>query len=182
MEGDGPKEAGTSRSEFLSWMAGFLILTFVIPGLIILLLPSEQRAHAIAVLASVPFIEYLAIGVGIGLGLDPWTSLVLTVSPCIGIVMLVMGALDYLSGRSERATRFRARVRAKIEKYPRPRRYGVVSNTLLVIITGMYLAPGIALLVGWPKTMSLLFMALGVVLITAVIGLATVGVIEVFFA
>jgi len=178
---DGPSDKGSAWNEFLPWMAGFVLFALVIPGLIVLFLPSDQRAHAIAVLASVPLLEYVSISVGIGLGLDPWVSLALTVSPCVGIVMLVMGAMDHLSGRSERVTRFRGRVSARIEKYPRLKRYGVVSNFLFVIVAGMYIAPGIAILMGWPKARSLLLMALGIVFITGLIGLATVGVVELFF-
>lgn len=169
------------RSEFLSWMVGFFLLTIVIPFVIILLLPSDQRAHGVAVLASVPLIEYLAISVGIGLGLDPWTSFALTVSPCIGILMLVMGALDYLSGRSQRVTRFRGRVSDKLDKYPKLKRYGAMSNLLFVIITGIYIGSGIAILLGWPKAMSLMYMTLGIAFITALIGLGTVGIVELFF-
>jgi uncharacterized membrane protein len=161
-------------------VAGFIVFALVVPGLIILLLPSDQRAHAVAVMASVPIIEYLAIGVGIGLGLDPWTSLVLTVSPCVGIIMLFMGVLDYLSGRSERVTRFRDRVATRIDKYPSLRRYGVVSNLLFVIFTGIYIASGIAILLGWSKAKSLLFMTLGITLVTGLIGLATLGIVELF--
>ena len=141
----GPTDQRITGNEFLSWMAASVIVALVIPGLLILLLPSDQRAHAIAVLASVPIIEGLSISVGIGLGLDPWISLAMTVFPCMGIAMSVMGALDYFSGRSERATRFRSRVSARIDKWPRLRRYGVVSNFLFIIVAGIYIAPGIAL-------------------------------------
>jgi uncharacterized membrane protein len=178
---DKGNDDGEDRYEFISWMAGFVVLTLVVPGLIVLLLPSDQRTHAVAVLASVPVIEYLSVSVGIGLGLDPWTSLVLTVSPCVGIVMLVMGILEYLSGKSERVTRFRGRVSDKIDKYPKLKRYGVASNIIFVIVTGIYIGSGIAILMGWPKGRSLLFMALGISFITALIGLGTVGVVQLFF-
>jgi uncharacterized membrane protein len=167
--------------EVSSWFLGSIILTIIIPALIIFLLPSDQRADGIATWAAVPVIEYLAISVGIGLGLDPLTSFMLTVLPCIGLCMLVMGLLSYFGERSERFTRFLDKVAGKIEKYPRLHRYGVIGSFFFVIITGVYIGSGISFLLGWHKVKSILIMGLGIVTVTTLIGLGTVGVIEVFF-
>ena len=105
--------------EVSSLIFGSILLTILLPALIIILMPSDQRAHGIAILVAVPLIEYLAITVGIGLGVDPVTSFMLTVLPCIGICMLIMGLLSYFGERSERFKRFLGRVQRKIEKYPR---------------------------------------------------------------
>lgn len=149
--------------------------------IIFVLLPTDQRADGLAILAAVPVVEYLAIGVGIGLGVDPVASFLLTVLPCIGICMLVIGLLSHLGGRSQRVTRFQGRVQRSLDKYPKLKRYGVASNSLFVIITGVYIGPGIAWLLGWSRPLSLLMMALGVAIITFAIGLGTVGLIELFF-
>ncbi len=165
------------------WMAGFLLLTIAIPMLIILLvLPPDLRAEGLATLAAVPAVEYLAVSVGIGLGVDPVSSFLLTVLPTTGICMLILGLLGHLGDRSPRARRFQASVQRRIEKYPRLKRYGVVSNFVFVMVTGMYIAPGIAWFLGWPRRASLLWMALGIASITALIGLGTVGIVSLFFA
>ncbi len=180
----GHNEGPVQRSDTIevsSWIFGSILLAIILPAIIIFLLPSDQRADGIAILVAVPVIEYLAISVGIGLGVDPVTSFMLTVLPCIGICMLIMGLLSYFGGRSPRFTGFLDKVQRKIEKYPRLDRYGVVSSSIFVIITGIYIGSGISFMLGWHKVKSLLFMGLGVISITIVIGLGTVGVIELFF-
>ena len=84
--------------EVSSWIFGSILLAIILPAIIIFLLPSDQRADGIAILVAVPVIEYLAISVGIGLGVDPVTSFMLTVLPCIAICMLIMGLLSYFGG------------------------------------------------------------------------------------
>ena len=169
------------RIEVSSWIFGSILLAIILPAVIIFFLPQDQRADGIAIWVAVPIIEYLAISVGIGLGVDPVISFMLTVLPCIGICMLVMGLLRYFGERSERFTGFLDKVKRKIEKYPRLNRYGVISSSIFIIITGIYIGSGISFVLGWHKVKSLLFMALGIVLITIAIGLGSVGVITVFF-
>ncbi len=177
---EGPDKK-SDRIEASSWIFGSILLAIILPALIIILLPSDQRADGIATWVAVPLIEYLAISVGIGLGLDPVTSFMLTVLPCIGICMLVMGLLSFFEARSERFTGFLEKVHRKIEKYPRLNRYGVISSYIFVIITGIYIGSGISFLLGWHKVKALLFMGLGIISITLAIGLGSVGVITVFF-
>ena len=179
---DEGQENERSKLELTSWITGFFLLTIVLPLLIIyLLLPADQRADGLAILAAVPLIEYLAISVGIGLGVDPVLSFVLTVLPSIGICMLVFGLLSYFGEKSQRMTRFQGKVHKRMDKYPKLKRYGVVSNAIFVIIAGIYIGSGIAWLLGWSRFQSILMMALGIVSITLLIGLGTVGIIELFF-
>lgn len=179
---DGQEVGPRGLRELALWTGGFLLLTFVAPVLIVLLvLPEELRAEGIATLASVPAIEYLAVSVGIGLGIDPIPSLLLTVLPSIGITMLVLGVLGHLGDRSQRVKRFQDRVQGRMDRYPKLRRYGVVSNFVFVIITGIYIGPGIAWFLGWPRPRSLLMMALGILSITVLIAMGTVGLISLFF-
>ncbi len=168
--------------ELALWTSGFALLTFLVPAVIIfLVLPDDQTAEGLATLASVPAIEYLAVSVGIGLGIDPIPSLLLTVLPSIGITMLVLGVLGHLGDRSERMRRFQAKVRGRMDRYPKLRRYGIISNFVFIIITGIYIGPGIAWFLGWPRPQSLLMMALGILSITVLIAMGTVGLISLFF-
>ncbi len=179
-DNEGPVQR-SDTIEVSSLIFGSILLTLLLPALIIILMPSDQRADGIAILVAVPLIEFLAISVGIGLGVDPVTSIMLTVLPCIGICMLIMGLLGHIGERSERFTRSMGRVQGKIEKYPRLNRYGVISSFIFVINTGIYIGSGISFLLGWPRAKALLLMALGILTITLVIGLGTMGVVELFF-
>jgi len=179
-DNEGPVQQ-SDTVEVSSLIFGSILLTVLLLALIIILMPSDQRADGIAILVAVPLIEYLAISVGIGLGVDPVTAFMLTVLPCIGICMFVMGLLGHLGERSERFNRFIGRVQRKIEKYPRWNQYGVISSFIFVLITGIYIGSGISFILGWPRAKALLFMALGILTITLVIGLGTVGVVELFF-
>lgn len=181
----GPDEALKDKGgwrELSIWLAGFLVLAIAVPMLIIFaILPPDLRAEGLATLASVPALEFLGVSVGIGLGVDPVSSFLLTVLPSIGICMLILGVLGHVGDRSPRVRRFQRSVQRRIEKYPRLKRYGVVSNFIFVMVTGIYIAPGIAWFLGWPRPVSLLMMGLGIVSITLLIGLGTMGIVSLFF-
>jgi len=174
-------ERGSRGKEHISWILGFTLLSVVIPGAIIVVLPSGERSAAIATLSASPFIEFLAVSVGIGLGLDPILSFFLTVLPCIGICMLMVGVLGFLGDSSKRVRRFLDKVQKRVEKYPRLKRYGVISGFFLVMLTGVYIAPGISIILGWSRVRSVVFMAGGISFITLLIGLGTVGLIDLLF-
>jgi uncharacterized membrane protein len=105
----------------------------------------------------------------------------LSILPSIGIAMLVMGFIGFLGDSSERAIRFMNKVQKKIEKYPRLEKYGVASNFIFIMILGFYITPGVAIILGWSRSKSMAFMAGGIIFITTLIGLGTVGIIELFF-
>lgn len=167
--------------ELARWLAGFAVLTFIIPGIIIFALLSDNVPEGMAVLAAIPFLEYLAISVGIGLGIHPVISFVLTVLPCTGIGMFMIGLLGFLRDSSPRAIRFLDKVQKRIDKYPKLKKYGVVSNFIFIMFLGVYIAPGISIILGWSRARSILFMAAGICVITFIIGLGTVGIIDLFF-
>ncbi len=171
----------TRTLELTGWFTGFVILVFVIPGILIFSLPPNQRPEGIAVLAAVPFLEYLAISIGIGLGINPIISFFLTTLPCIGLGMLVFGILGFVSDSSKRVTRFLHKIKKKIDKYPRLSKYGVASNFLFVMFLGVYIAPGVSIVLGWARVRSIIFMAGGIAFITILIGLGTLGIIDLFF-
>ncbi|UCH88463.1 MAG: small multi-drug export protein [Thermoplasmata archaeon] len=175
------KDLKERTRELLIWLSGFAVFTLIIPGAIIITLPADQRPDGLAVLAAVPILEYLAVSIGIGLDIHPITSFFLTILPCIGSCMLVIGLIGFLGDSSVRATRFLEKVQKRIEKYPRLQKYGVVSNFIFVMILGMYITPGVAIVLGWSRFRSILFMAAGISFITILIGLGTLGIINLFF-
>jgi hypothetical protein len=167
--------------ELAAWLTGFVWLTIIIPSIIIIKLPPEQWSDAIATWVANPFIEYLSVGIGIGLGLNPLISFLLTILPCTGLAFLSFGLLGFLGDSSPRAVRFMKKTRLRIEKYPRLSKYGVASNLIFPMILGVYIAPGISIILGWSRIRSILFMIGGITLITALIGLVTMGIIDLLF-
>ncbi|UCG69174.1 MAG: small multi-drug export protein [Thermoplasmata archaeon] len=167
--------------ELGGWFAGFVFLFFVIPGILIVALPPSQKAKGLTTLVATPAIEYLAISVGIGLGVDPVVSFFLTFLPCTGLCMLSMGLLGFLRDSSPRIIRFLDKVQKRIERHPKLKNYGIVSNFLFVMFLGVYIAPGIAIILGWSRARSVIFMVGGIALITALIGLGTLGIIDLLF-
>lgn len=163
------------------WILGFIVLTFVIPLILIFGLAEDERYVGFAILGAVPVMEYLAISIGISLGINPVISFLLTWLPCVGLCMLVFGILEFLKDSSERATRFLEKAHKKMDKYPRLKKYGIASNFILIMILGVYIAPGISIILGWPKGRSLIFMGGGIAFITGLIGLGTLGIINLFF-
>lgn len=175
------KNRSTRLKELANWLLGFILLTFVLPAILILLLPPNQKSAGIATLVSTPVIEYLAISIGIGLGVNPVISFLLTFLPCTGISMLIIGLLGFGGDSSERAVRFLNKIQNRIEKYPKLKKYGVISNFFFVMIFGVYICSGIAIILGWSRWRAIVFMAGGIGLITSLIGLGTMGIIELFF-
>jgi hypothetical protein len=150
-------------------------------SLIFIFIP-DKIGSGFAVLGSLPLIEYVSVAAGISLGINIYLSFALTVLPCTGIAMLMMGILGYIGDSSPRAIRFLKKAQKKIEKYPRFKKYGVVSNFVLIILFGMYIGPGVAIILGWNRVHSVIFMFAGICFITLLIGLGTFSIVEVFFA
>jgi hypothetical protein len=160
---------------------GFVLFAIVVPISLILTLPSDLKSAGIATVTASPVIEYMAISVGIGLGVSPLISFLLTVLPCIGLCMLVIGLLGVLESTSARARRFLERIQKRVDKFQKLKRYGVPSSFVFVMFLGIYIGPGIAVLLGWSRIQSVMFMAGGISCITLLIGLGTIGVIDLFF-
>jgi hypothetical protein len=167
--------------ELAGWLIGFVVFTFIIPVSIIFLLLSNKVPEGFAVLAAIPFIEYLAISVGIGLGIHPVISFFLTVLPCTGITMLMIGLLGFIGDSSPRVIKFLNKVQKWIDKYPKLKKYGVLSNFMFIMFFGAFITPGISIILGWSRSRSTLLMAAGICVITFLIGLGTIGIIEIFF-
>jgi len=123
----------------------------------------------------------LAISVGIGLGVDPIISFFITVLPCTGLCMLVLGILGFIGESSSKAKRFLEKTQKRINKYSRLKKYGIASNFLFIMFLGVYIVPGISIILGWPRAQSVVFMAGGIALITVLIGLGTMGILDLFF-
>jgi len=167
--------------ELAAWLAGFALSTFIIPGIIIFFLLPDKVPEGFAVLAAIPFIEYLAISVGIGLGIHPVISFLLTVLPCTGIAMLMIGLLGFFSDSSPRAIKYLGKVKKWTEKYPKLKKYGIYSNFVFIMFFGAFITPGISIILGWSRSRSVAIMAAGICIITSLIGLGTLGIIALFF-
>ena len=151
------------------------------PAFLIVALSPSERPAGLATLGAVPVIEFMAVSVGIGLGLNPLVSFFLTVFPCMGLCMLVTGIIVFLGGSSARMGRFLDGIQKRTDKYPRLKKYGVASDFLFVMFLGIYIAPALSTLLGWHKLRAMVFLASGLASITALIGLATIGIIDLFF-
>lgn len=175
------KSRKSRYAELVNWLFGFIILTIVVPVILILFLPPNQRAAGLATLTATPILEYLAISIGIGFGINPIISFLLTFLPCTGLSMLIIGILGFVGDSSKRAIRFQKKIQDKIDKYPKLKTYGVASNFIFVMILGVYICSGISILLCWSRWKSLAFMMGGISFITLLIGLGTIGIIDLFF-
>ena len=163
------------------WLSGSIILTIVVPVILIMFLPASQRAAGFATLAASPVFQFFAISISIGFGINPIISFLLAFLPCTGLCMLIIGILGFVRDSSERVKRILKIIQKKIDKYPRLKKYGVASNFFFVMILGVYICPGISIILKWPRWKSLAFMAGGISVIILLIGLGTIGIIDLFF-
>jgi hypothetical protein len=168
-------------TELAYWLLGFIIMTLIIPLILIMLLPANLRFAGFATFAAAPVLQTLAISVGIGYGVHPIISFLITVLPCIGIFMLIIGILGFVGDSSARAMKFLNKIRNYIDKYPKLKKYGVASSFLFVMFLGIYICSGIVILLGWTRWKSIAFMAGGVSFMTFLIGLGTIGIIDLLF-
>jgi hypothetical protein len=176
-----PRHIRLKGMHLIGWLIGFAVFTLVVPTVLILIMPSDLKSAGIATLTASPVIEYMAISLGISLGIKPLISFLLTVLPCIGLCMLVFGLLGFIGDNSVRVRRFLEKIQKRVDKFPKLKKYGVPSSFVFVMFLGIYIGPGISILLGWPRIQSIVFMAGGISCITLLIGLATVGVINIFF-
>ena len=57
----GLKDLRDRGLELAGWIVGFVFATFIIPGMIIILFLPTKIQEGLAVLATIPFLEYLSI-------------------------------------------------------------------------------------------------------------------------
>jgi heme O synthase-like polyprenyltransferase len=93
----------------------------------------------------------------------------------------MIGLLGFFRDSSPRAIKYLDKVQKKIDKYPKLKKYGVVSNFIFVMFFGAFITPGISIILGWSRVNSIIFMIAGICVITLVTGLGTLGIIELFF-
>ena len=174
------QEAGKRerQMELAGWLAGFFICSILVPMIVLLLLPSSHRPAGAAELLVVPLMEYRSVSVGIGMGLDLAPAFILTVFPCVGLCMLMTGLLGFFMSSTPRSRKILASVRSRIDNSSVLRKYGIFSNFFFIIFLGVYIAPGVSVLLGWSRVRSVMLMTAGILFITLLISLATLGIID----
>lgn len=171
-----------SHGEAAGWLVGGAICAIAVPALLIATATGGDRTALVVMFTSIFLAEFLAPAVGMGLGLDPFRAIVMTVSVTFGICMLITGVLCFVGASSKKVAKFLASVQKKMEKYPKFMRYGPAANFIFIIMLGMYIAPGVSFLVGWSRARSAAFMLAGIAFVTTLIAAATMGIIRLFFA
>ncbi len=153
------------------------ILAFGIPiGLSILL--NVPISKTISLIISTFALEYLAVPVGIGLGLNPVFVLVVVTSVALSVVVLMFKIFDAIGEKSKRVSDFLSTSNEKAQSSKLIRNYGIYGLLPGAVILGFYICPAIAWILGWRRDHAVVLIIMGFLSISTIMLLATIGVLE----
>jgi len=133
-------------------------------------------SRCISLIGSTFVLEYLAVPVGIALGLSPWHALVKVISAGVGIFALALALFEFLGSKAQRVANFLLKLRGRT---PRFQRYGIYSLVPGATLLGIYGCAAAAWAFGWGRTPSIGLTGLGFALISTLVLLSTIGALKI---
>ncbi|MHC1624632.1 MAG: small multi-drug export protein [Methermicoccaceae archaeon] len=164
-------------TELLAPLIFFSILAFVIPIILSALLDVPVSKTLLLVVSTFA-LEYLAVPVGISLGLNPVFVLVIVTSVALSVVLLIFKILDIVGEKSRRIANFLLKSHEKAKKSRFISKYGVYGLLPAVPFLGFYVCPAIAWIFGWKRGFAVILIIMGFVIISTIMLLSSIGVLE----
>ncbi len=154
----------------------WIILAFAIPLSIsaVLGIPIPKT---LSLIVSTFTLEYFAVPVGIGLGLDPVFVLITMTSVALSVVLLMFKIFDIVGEKSKRVSNFLSKSREKGQKSKIIQKYGVYGLVPAVSFLGFYVCPAIAWTLGWRRDYAVIMIIVGFVFISTIMLLASIGIL-----
>lgn len=146
------------------FLAGFVFM--VPPGSVIAL-----------VLATL-IVEYGAVFIGTGLGVDSAATLIIVTLVATGIIIFQLSLFAHIGNSSPAVSRFLEGTRKKYGSSPLIKKYGVFALIPGMLVVGFYICPAVSCLLGWERRtaffiMIITFCAASVLLLPVSEGLFT---------
>ncbi|NMG83388.1 MAG: hypothetical protein GIS02_04195 [Methanosarcinales archaeon] len=141
---------GGHNKIFIFW----IILAFAIPISLSVVL-GIPILKTLSLIVSTFALEYFAVPVGIGLGLDPVFVLIVVTSVALSAVLLMFKIFDTVGGKSRRVSNFLSKSRERCQKSKIIQKYGVYGLLPAVPFLGFYVCPAIAWIMGWRRDYAL---------------------------
>lgn len=174
---------GTDHTKIKTWMVelnkisiSWIILPFAIPISIsaVLGIPIPKT---LSLIVSTFTLEYFAVPVGIGLGLDPVFVLITVTSVALSVVLLMFRIFDIVGEKSKRVSNFLSKSREKGQRSKIIQKYGVYGLVPAVSFFGFYVCPAIAWTLGWRRDYAVIMIIIGFVFISTIMLLASIGIL-----
>lgn len=161
-----------------TWTLAFLaVFVFAIPISLSAMLNIPIH-KTLSLIVSTFALEYLAVPVGIGLGLSPVFVLIVVTSVALSVVLLLFTIFEIIGEKSKRVSNFLSKSRAKADNSKLTQKYGIYGLVPGVIILGFYVCPAVAWVLGWRKDYATILIILGFVFISTIIMFTTIGGLE----
>jgi len=157
---------------FIFW----IILAFAIPISISAVL-GIHISKTLSLIVSTFALEYFAVPVGIGLGLDPVFVLITVTSVALSVVLLMFKIFDIVGRESKRVSNFLSKSRERGQKSKIIQKYGVYGLVPAVPFLGFYVCPAIAWTLGWRRDYAVILIIIGFVFISTIMLLASIGIL-----
>ncbi len=163
--------------------SGNILRVVAVACLLIIILPllfaiifNVSPSRAMGLVGSTFALEYLAIPLGVGLDLSPGYVFLTVVSASIGIFTLVLGIFGLLGAQSRRVVDFLLKLRRRAQRLQRYGVYGLIPGATVL---GIYGCAATVWAFGWDVRRSTLLTTTGLVLISAILLLSSIGVLGV---
>jgi hypothetical protein len=155
-------------------VVGVACLLIIILPLLFTVILGVSSSRAMGLAGSTFASEYLAIPLSVGLDLPPGYVFLTVVSASIGICTLVLGIFGLLGAQSRRVVDFLLKLRRRAERLQRYDICGLISGATVL---GIYGCAATAWALGWDVRRSTLLTTTGLVLISAILLLSSIGVL-----
>ena len=163
-------------------LAALLILVTLLP-LVLGLVLGIPAARVLGLISSTIVLQANAVFVGVGMGIHPAVVLLIMTLVEVGVVLAIYSICDAFALQSARVRGMLERTEEKIQKVPLLARYGAVTLVVLpaMPIIGLYSSTVISWVLGWNRMLSLIFITIGWVAVTAFLLLVALGFVQVLF-
>ena len=172
-----PYKMKTWVAELGRVFAFWVILAFIIPIGISLTL-DIPLLKTLSLIASTFTLEYLAVPIGISLGLDPMFVLVTVTFVALSVVLSLFKIFDTVGRKSKKVSNFLSKSREKAQKSKIIQKYGVYGLVLAVPFLGFYVCPAIAWTLGWRRSYAVILIIIGFILISTIMLFASTGILR----
>ena len=155
----------------------WIILAFAIPISLSVML-NISILKTLSLITSTFALEYLAVPVGIGLGLDPVFVLIVVTSVALSVVLLMFKIFDTLGNKSLIISKFLSKSHEKANKSKIIQKYGIYGLVPSVSFLGFYVCPAIAWVLGWRRDYAVILIIVGFVSVSIITLLSSIGILE----
>lgn len=170
------------RGYFHLGIAALVVLSFVIfIPLVIGAFFHIGQPVILALISATLIFQALAVAIGIGFGIEPMVTIMLTTSVAVGVMIAILQICDLFAESSSRVAGWLDRIAKRTEEYEFLHHYGVMMLIPIIWIPGiaLYGSPIIAWIFQWKEIPAIICMVTGWLMASALVAAGALGVISI---